>query len=158
MALDRINTPKEIVYEDEHYDEFINCLKTHYNIKDADKQDWYILFDFEWRKILYNPKHGLWLFYSLTPRQRKYLNQKINPLTCWKTARLCEGENITNPKPPLGRPHFTCLVCHFRKVIEGKKPLATPISLHMVFITPTNNPLKALLRHYLLTFAEALSY
>lgn len=154
MVLDNI----DFVYEDECYDEFINCLKTVYNIKDADQQDWYILWDFQWRKILHCQKYGMWLFYSLTPRQRKYRGQKINPFTCYKTARLCEGEFLANPNPPLKRPHFTCVVCHFRKVIEGKKPLATPIALHMVFLAPTKNKIKALIRRYLLTIAEALGY
>ena len=156
-----METPERLAERlEREFHEFISLLAQEHGIAVKQGEEWKILFDFQYRKILVSDKYGIWLFYNLTPRQKQYLNQKINPITCHKTLRLCEGEHLIEGNPPLKRPHFTCLVCYLRKVIEGKKPRTVPIHLHMVFIHEFKPTLKRritrLITRYLLTFAEAL--
>ena len=154
-------TPKQLAKRlKREFDEFIDLLAQEHGIAVKQGEEWKCLFDFQYRKILVSDKYGIWLFYNLTPRQKKYLGQKINPFYCWKTARLCEGEYLIEGNPPLKRPHFTCVVCYLRKVIEGSKPRTVPIALHMVFLHKFKPTLKRriarFIARYLLTFAEAL--
>jgi hypothetical protein len=154
-------TPEQLAKRlEREFDEFIDLLAQEHGIAVKQGEEWKCLFDFEYRKILVSDKYGIWLFYNLTPRQKKYLGQKISPFACYKTVRLCDGEHLIPNNPEWTRPHFTCVICYLRKVIEGKKPRTVPIALHMVFLHKFKPTWKRRIAHfitrYLLTFAEAL--
>jgi len=97
-------TPEQLAERlEREFDEFIELLVKEHGIVVEQGEEWKCLFDFQYRKILVSDKYGIWLFYNLTPRQKQHLGQKINPFTCWKTLRLCEGEYLIEGNPPLKR-------------------------------------------------------
>lgn len=151
-------TEKILKNVEEAFNELIHEIETYYRIPVDPEAEWKCLFDLDYCKIFSCPQYGFWIIYSLTPRLKKYIGQKLTPFNCWKTARLCEGEKLTTNNPPLKRPHLTCVFCYLRKVVNGKAPKAVPITIHITPIhkTPYNwkRRIRSIITKYLCSWAD----